>query len=318
MNNAQYIACIKEKLSKDDLTQDYCESFLNTREIAIKYGLTECAVKRLITLYALTRDQRACKSFKNRVARGKSFEQLKTQITKDALYTWYVTEDHSYSEAPRHYNISQYAFDKLCREYGIKKDRHKTCLKSVKTREEKAGGKELYNERLNEKRIHSIIDTYGSMENYNNKRSLSLKNTWKENHADILSKVYHSKTLNNSFNSSSPEDRYYNYLREKYGEDDIVRQYKDSRYPFMCDFYIKSEDLFIELNLNWTHGFHPFNPENPEDIKLLTRWEERAVTSKFYKNAVDVWTRRDVEKQKVAKENKLNYKCYYNEIEMYG
>lgn len=317
MNNLQYIAYIKEKLPKDDLMRDYCESFLNTREIALKHGIKECAVKRLITLYGISRDTHTVKSFKNRTAKGKSFELLKKRITKDELYNWYVVEDHSYVDGAKHYGVSQYAFDKLCTEYEIKKDRHKTCLKSVKTREEKAGGKAAYNKQLLEKRDHNIVVTYGSIEEYNNKRSLSLKNTWEENHAAILSKVYNSKIINNSFNSSSPEERYNTYLKEKYGEENVIRQYKDNRYPFMCDFYIKSQDLFIELNLNWTHGEHPFDSKNPEDLNLLVRWEEKAKTSAFYKNAIDVWTRRDVEKQKVAKENGLNYKCYYNEIEMY-
>ena len=54
---------------------------------------------------------------------------------------------------------------------------------------------------------------------------------------------------NNSFNKSKEEEKYYSYLLHLYSSEDIVRQYYDKdRYPFHCDFYIKSEDLFIEVN----------------------------------------------------------------------
>jgi len=33
----------------------------------------------------------------------------------------------------------------------------------------------------------------------------------------------------------------------------------------MCDFYIPSEDLFIELNRHWSHGGHFYDPNNIED-----------------------------------------------------
>ena len=38
------------------------------------------------------------------------------------------------------------------------------------------------------------------------------------------------------------------------GNEDIIRQYKSDLYPFACDFYIPSLDLYIECNYHWTHG----------------------------------------------------------------
>ena len=40
-------------------------------------------------------------------------------------------------------------------------------------------------------------------------------------------------------------------------------------------------------------------------------WQEKAKQSQFYENAIKTWTERDVEKQRVAKENNLNYKVIY-------
>ena len=116
---------------------------------------------------------------------------------------------------------------------------------------------------------------------------------------------------NGTFKSTKAEDRFYSLLLEKYAPEDVLRQYKDSRYPFNCDFYIKSEDLFIEINLHWTHGFRPYNPEDSECQNQLLEWQEKAKTSQFYKNAIETWTVRDVKKLQVARENNLNYKVIY-------
>lgn len=149
-------------------------------------------------------------------------------------------------------------------------------------------------------------------------RQLANKATWKISGKEILQKTYETKKSNHTFNSSKPEDRYYIHLIDVYGEDDVVRQYRDDRYPYACDFYVKSKDLFIELNFNWTHGGHQFDSQNEADVKKLAIWEEKATKSEFYKNAIYTWTELDVKKQLVAKENKLNYIVYYSEEDAYN
>ena len=117
---------------------------------------------------------------------------------------------------------------------------------------------------------------------------------------------------NNSFNRSIAEDRYYEQLKGQYGDSNVIRWYTDKeRYPFACDFYIPSEDLFIEFNRTWTHGGHPFDPMSLEDISKLEMWEEKAKTSKYYKNAIYTWTVLDVKKRKYAEDHNLNYKVIY-------
>ena len=127
-----------------------------------------------------------------------------------------------------------------------------------------------------------------------------------------LEKCYTTRAKHNTFSSSVPEMDYKKYLVEGYGENNVLTQYrKDPRYPFNCDFYIKSEDLFIEINLHWTHGFRPYNPEDSECQNQLLEWQEKAKTSQFYKNAIETWTVRDVKKLQVARENNLNFLFVY-------
>lgn len=119
-----------------------------------------------------------------------------------------------------------------------------------------------------------------------------------------------TKRKNNTFNTSSNEDHFYNALKAVYGVENIIRQYKDTRYPFNCDFYIKDKDLFIELNLNWTHGKKPFIGD-AEDLKVLNLWKTKAKTSNYYAAAIKTWTERDPLKFKIAKENNLQYLSIY-------
>lgn len=125
-------------------------------------------------------------------------------------------------------------------------------------------------------------------------------------------KTNETKKKNKSFNTSQPEEKYYQLLIEEYGVDDVVRQYRDKRYPFDCDFYIKSKDLFIECNFHWTHGCHPFDSTSATDMEKLKLWENRSKYSKFYKQAIYVWTQLDVKKKELATQNHLNYKAIYN------
>ena len=124
-------------------------------------------------------------------------------------------------------------------------------------------------------------------------------------------KEYETRKKNNSFIKSNLEDTFYKALLEVYDKDDIVRQYKEDRYPFACDFYIKSEDLFIELHGNWTHGGRPYDENDTSCQQQLKEWQEKAKTSDYYVNAIYTWTNLDVRKREYAKKNNLNYQVIY-------
>lgn len=99
-------------------------------------------------------------------------------------------------------------------------------------------------------------------------------------------------------------------LVKLYGEDDVKTQYSSSQYPFRCDFYIPSKDLYIEYQGSQYHHFHPFNPNDEEDIKELNRLYEKAQQfdrENQYEGMIRIWTISDVEKRKIAKENNLNF-----------
>ena len=129
-----------------------------------------------------------------------------------------------------------------------------------------------------------------------------------EERKSLTKKRVDTMRRNNTINSSKLEDAVYDYISEKYP--DTIRQYRDARYPFCCDFYIPSKDLFIELNAHWTHGGRPYE-DNDICNEQLELWKSRAKKSAYYKQAIYVWTDLDVRKRLCYEKNNLNHLIIY-------
>lgn len=128
--------------------------------------------------------------------------------------------------------------------------------------------------------------------------------------ADIQRKALNTKRIRHTFNTSKPEESLYVSLCEKFGKSDVYRQYSSEAYPYFCDFYIASKDLYIELNGNWTHGQRWYD-EN-RDSELVASIRNKSVASRYYRNALTVFTSRDVKKRMTAKQNNLNYIVFWD------
>lgn len=102
-------------------------------------------------------------------------------------------------------------------------------------------------------------------------------------------------------------------LIERFGSDDVLYSYglhpRDCRYPFNCDFYVRSMDLFIEVNTHSSHGGHWYD-ESSHDDRL--RVKHLMAGSQKSKAAAHVWTVTDVQKRNAAKENGLRYLVFWD------
>ena len=117
--------------------------------------------------------------------------------------------------------------------------------------------------------------------------------------------------------TSKCEEVAYKLLCDKYGSDNVEWSYnKDDRYPFHCDFYVKSEDLFIELNIFPTHYKEPFDENNAEHLELLERIKTNPCNW-IEKDMINVWANSDIKKFNIAKSNNLNYLMFYSMEEFY-
>ena len=110
-------------------------------------------------------------------------------------------------------------------------------------------------------------------------------------------------------NTSKPEKDILVLLQEKFP--DVVYQYRSELYPFDCDFYIPSLNLYVEFQGHWTHGSKPFEGTE-EDLAEFGKWKQKALTSKFYQTAIYVWTELDVKKRQLARKNELNWIEFFN------
>lgn len=168
------------------------------------------------------------------------------------------------------------------------------------------------------KREKTCFKKYG-VKNYFETQEFKNKYKNEEYVKAIVIKRYNSQIKNNSFNNrSKTEIRCYEKLKTICP--DALHSYKkDLRYPFNCDMYIPSKDLFIECHFYWTHGPYinnchkPFNPNNKIHRNIIAKWKNK--NTKNYDNAIKVWTERDPLKLKTFKDNNLNYKIFYTEKE---
>lgn len=263
------------------------------------------------------------------------------EIDYNSLYDLYIVQNLSLTELGEKFNVSRDVIYGKVKKYNIKKDKHTSakCRQRIAevTNLKKYGVKnvsqceEIHQKKIQTCRKHFGTDYPSQSLNWRNKVnehyqkiygcdwSTQRKNYWEIVDKDSwLNHQWETKRKNNSFNKSSVEEGYYELLLSKFNSEDIIRQYSDDRYPFKCDFYIKSIDLFIEINYWWHHGPHPFNENNPDDIRLLEVYKEKSKKSKSYAEAVRIWSLYDPLKFKVAKNNNLNYKAIYMEGEFYG
>ena len=116
------------------------------------------------------------------------------------------------------------------------------------------------------------------------------------------------------FRQSPHEFVVMHYLCSRFGSDDIYYQYGlhpyDARYPYSCDFYVKSLDLFIELNCHYSHGDHWFDANDHDDV--LRKQHLLMSDSKRSRNAVKVWTETDVEKRQKAALSGIRYLVFWD------
>lgn len=191
-----------------------------------------------------------------------------------------------------------------------KSDEHKSKISGRlkgKTKSEKHC-KNLSNSHKTEEYKNKIENT--CLERYGVRNPFQLESTIAINQSqEAIKKKNDTKRKNGTFNSSRLEEAFFKKLCDVYEEEDILKQYSDSRYPFSCDFYIKPEDLFIEINGFATHGDHPFDKNCKEDLNYKKSLEEK--NDGWSKNILNVWAEKDPLKIETAYKNHLNYIVFY-------
>lgn len=126
----------------------------------------------------------------------------------------------------------------------------------------------------------------------------------------VQEKLCEIRLKNHTFKSSLPEDNLYELLCLYFDVSDVKRQYRSDDYSYACDFYIKSRNMYVELNVSWTHGGHWYDNTSTVDCCVLQQWQKK--NTAYYDNAITTWTKRDVYKREMAEKNNLNYVVFWD------
>lgn len=129
---------------------------------------------------------------------------------------------------------------------------------------------------------------------------------------EIVAKAWRSQRAHGTYRHSNAEDTLYELLVAQFGEGDVIRQYRSEKYPFRCDFYVVSRDMYIELNGFFTHGGHWFDKTCQEDLDKLAMWQEGSLEHSYYQGAIEGWCERDVAKRAAARAANLNYVVFWD------
>lgn len=174
-----------------------------------------------------------------------------------------------------------------------------------------------------EKRKQTVLDKYGvdnvmKVDAIKETARLALLEKYGEgvtNIAQVPGAQEHrqdSLVRNGTFIKSKPENNLYDFLVKIFGESDVIRQYRCDRYPWLCDFYIQSRDMFIEGNYHISHGRSWFDKNSDYDLERLEKFKQTKSES-LVNNIIEVWTERDVERREKAKEENLNYVVFWDQ-----
>lgn len=233
------------------------------------------------------------------------------------LETEYLNGDIDIAEVKRRIGVPTYiGSDKTFKKLGIfdefKKIQNKRRgLSTKKTNLVRYGIANGHDEKAKEKLKQTSLAKYGT-ENPWQAKEVKQKcdetrfKKYDDKHYTNREKAFET-TKKNGMYRTKLEDRYFDKLKEKYP--DIIQHYTSEKYPFECDFYIPSKDLYIELNVFYLHGGHFFNEKNPEDLDKLNDWKSRDID-------ITVWTVKDLIKRDFVIRNKLNYTVLWSEKEL--
>lgn len=274
---------------------------------------------------------------KGRLPKHTRLDDLILMVSKEELYDLYIIQNIPFHKLYEQLNISDRDLRKLLTHYKIKKDlkqaaknnQYKATHEDYVERGKKSASTQKKNwESKSDAEKHEWVKTCRDAQlnmsaekkkkktdgylnwwfslteeqrrEINLKRSNTVKQNWEENGDVILQKMKITEKENRKDRlcRSVAEQKMFDVLIKKYP--DVIYDIRvDDRYPFYVDFYVPSEDLFIELNAHPSHGRLPMH---------LLKFEEY---SKYTSKWADVFGRRDVEKQNCALMNNLNYIMIY-------
>lgn len=178
-----------------------------------------------------------------------------------------------------------------------------------------------------EKRKQTLKKEYGTTNLYEvpeireKIKSTVLKNTGYDSYfkvPDVRIKAYGELLNNSKTGTSKMEDNLCNYLAEL-GVDDVIQQYYSDEYPYPCDFYLPSLNMYIEYQGSQYHNGKSYLGTKDDIAELNSLIEkDKEYCSKNnlkisqYANIAKKWSDIDCRKREYAKEHNLKFLEVYS------
>lgn len=249
---------IEDIISKEDLEDLYINKLLSIEKISIKLNICEDLCRRIIKHYNLKRDSNLVrsKSLLESDSKKKLYLEIKQKITKEIIEKYYIEQDIPYDEIYKKLNIKKSMFDKLCKEYGIKKDRKRAKLNSLGHKYLEYGSKNNYFKSIIEKQMRTRIKNSGSIKESYKKGFEKIRKTNLNKYG--VECVFNHPDLCHTFKQYSTPNNYFANLLDSY-KIKYTREFNIGLKSF--DFKINNN--LIEINPSITHN----STYNPYDKK---------------------------------------------------
>jgi hypothetical protein len=299
-----------ERPYKEDLEYLYLELNIRDKDLQIIFNTSYSSVRRYLQKYSLKKPKELIQQ--NKCA---------TNIAKYGVP--YISQNKEIREKIALTNIAKYGSKcsvniekseqtKLLR-YG---NTRYTNRQKAKATNKRIHGDENYNNR--NKAYETCLERYGTI-------FYTQTNEYKELYSNSnfvkqkQEKEHITKKKNGTEGVSIKEDKLFNILLTKFP--DVKRQYRTDVYPYPCDFYIPSLDLYIEYQGEPGHGTEPYIG-TPEQVKLANTWMQKSTEINWkgqkktrYLTMYKRWTITDPNKRKIVKDNHLKWIEFFNEKE---
>lgn len=223
-------------------------------------------------------------------------------IDKETLYDLYINQMMTSKEIGDMFNCTSKCIRNYLSRYGIPIRQNADAVKLERSK---------WSTEKERERSLKFMKTWASKPQEEKDRVIQQRiSSPNVNSKEAIQKARETRLKNHTYKVSKSENNIYNQLVTILGDDDVIRGYIDSRYPFNCDFYIPSKDLFIEYQGHPTHGTEPYDPTSIDHISQLELMEIHHIDTK-------TWTQRDPKKLELAKRNKIKLLLIYPRNDTY-
>lgn len=178
------------------------------------------------------------------------FYMKKSKIDLNELIHLYIDCEYTSKQCANHFNCCSKTIRNKLHAAGVPVRQNAEAVKLERSKW--SAEKEL-------SRTLSVMRAWRNMSD-EKKRDIARKKALSDkiNSPDAIKKANQTKRQNGTYKHSKSEDLFYRKLCCVFGVEDVIRQFASDLYPFACDFYIKSKDLYIEYQGHYTHGSKPY------------------------------------------------------------